>query len=253
MATLTFNDEAEQYLVAILLRLGTSPAKGGAFGLLRPLLRLRRRALAGRGLRPIEVQRPHGARLREDPLCGPELVAPPPRDHQSRSGPVPWAGSQLQPALRGDEAPREARRCLCRLLSAWGLGEPAQGIAPQDGAGPHELLALLGESISRASDGRGVWAAAGIAATVPWYGLRHGTSLYLVGAAAQEGSMGGTLGAQHRTAPVPHGDLRHNLEPGSCGRGGSTRLTTRPGPCRAMTQREQSGDACHESPAQVVR
>ena len=44
VATLTFNDEAEQYLVAIVLRPGTSPAKHGAFGLLRTLLRQLRRA-----------------------------------------------------------------------------------------------------------------------------------------------------------------------------------------------------------------
>ncbi|MDH4209249.1 MAG: IS1380 family transposase [Anaerolineae bacterium] len=44
VATLTFNDEAEQYLVAIVLRPGNSPAKHGAFGLLRTLLRQLRRA-----------------------------------------------------------------------------------------------------------------------------------------------------------------------------------------------------------------
>jgi hypothetical protein len=43
-ATLTFNDEAEQYLVAIVLRPGNSPAKHGAVGLLRTLLRQLRRA-----------------------------------------------------------------------------------------------------------------------------------------------------------------------------------------------------------------
>jgi hypothetical protein len=36
VATLTFNDEAEQYLVVIVLRPGNSPAKHGAFGLLQP-------------------------------------------------------------------------------------------------------------------------------------------------------------------------------------------------------------------------
>ncbi|MBH0200677.1 MAG: IS1380 family transposase [Nitrospira sp.] len=44
VATLTFNDEAEQFLVAIVLRPGNSPAKHGAFGLLRTLLRQLRRA-----------------------------------------------------------------------------------------------------------------------------------------------------------------------------------------------------------------
>jgi Transposase DDE domain group 1 len=44
VATLTFNDEAEPYLVAIVLRPGNSPAKHGAFGLLRTLLRQLRRA-----------------------------------------------------------------------------------------------------------------------------------------------------------------------------------------------------------------
>ena len=47
VATLTFNDEAEQYLVAIVLRPGNSPAKHGAFGLLRTLLRQLRRAFPG--------------------------------------------------------------------------------------------------------------------------------------------------------------------------------------------------------------
>ena len=44
VATLTFNDEAEQYLVAIVLRPGNRPAKHGAFGLLRTLLRQLRQA-----------------------------------------------------------------------------------------------------------------------------------------------------------------------------------------------------------------
>ena len=155
VATLTFNDEAEQYLVAVMLRPGNSPAKHGAFGLLRTLLRQLRqafpgtplrvrvdggfagndwldfleverveycggaglqpaagaagRSLAGRGLRPVQVQRPHGACLRGDPRCGPKLVAPPPRDHQSRSGSAPWAGSQMQSALCRNQSPRDAR------------------------------------------------------------------------------------------------------------------------------------------------
>lgn len=51
MATLTFNDEAEQYLVAIVLRPGNSPAKRGAVGLLRARLRRLRRAFPGAALR----------------------------------------------------------------------------------------------------------------------------------------------------------------------------------------------------------
>jgi hypothetical protein len=51
VATLTFNDEAEQYLVAIVLRPGNSPAKHGAFGLLRTLLRQLRRAFPGTSVR----------------------------------------------------------------------------------------------------------------------------------------------------------------------------------------------------------
>jgi hypothetical protein len=51
VATLTFNDEADQYLVAIVLRPGNSPAKHGAFGLLRTLLRQLRRAFPGTPLR----------------------------------------------------------------------------------------------------------------------------------------------------------------------------------------------------------
>lgn len=51
VATLTFNDEAEQYLVAIVLRPGNSPATRGAFGLLRTLLRRLRRAFPGTALR----------------------------------------------------------------------------------------------------------------------------------------------------------------------------------------------------------
>ena len=50
VATLTFNDEAEQYLVAIVLRPGNSPAKHGAVGLLRTLLRHLRRAFPGAAL-----------------------------------------------------------------------------------------------------------------------------------------------------------------------------------------------------------
>jgi hypothetical protein len=51
VATLTFNDEAEPYLVAIVLRPGNSPAKRGAVGLLRALLRRLRRAFPGARLR----------------------------------------------------------------------------------------------------------------------------------------------------------------------------------------------------------
>jgi hypothetical protein len=51
VATLTFNDEAEQYLVAIVLRPGNSPATRGARGLLRTLGRHLRRAFPGAALR----------------------------------------------------------------------------------------------------------------------------------------------------------------------------------------------------------
>ncbi len=50
VATLTFNDEAEQYLVAIVLRPGNSSAKRGAGGLLRSLVRRLRRAFPGAAL-----------------------------------------------------------------------------------------------------------------------------------------------------------------------------------------------------------
>lgn len=51
VATLTFNDEAEQYLVAAILRPGNSPAKHGAFGLVRGLLRRLRHAFPKAALR----------------------------------------------------------------------------------------------------------------------------------------------------------------------------------------------------------
>jgi hypothetical protein len=51
VATLTFNDEAEHYLVAIVLRPGNSPATRGAHGLLRTLVRHLRRAFPGAPLR----------------------------------------------------------------------------------------------------------------------------------------------------------------------------------------------------------
>ncbi|MDF0676987.1 MAG: IS1380 family transposase [Nitrospira sp.] len=51
VATLTFNDEAEPYLVAIVLRPGNSPATCGAAGLLRTLVRRLRQAFPGAALR----------------------------------------------------------------------------------------------------------------------------------------------------------------------------------------------------------
>jgi hypothetical protein len=51
VATLRFNDEAEQYLVAIVLRPGNSPATRGAYGLLRTLVRRLRQAFPGAMLR----------------------------------------------------------------------------------------------------------------------------------------------------------------------------------------------------------
>lgn len=51
VATLTFDDEAEQYLVAVVLRPGNSPAKRGAVGLVRRLGRRLRRAFPKAALR----------------------------------------------------------------------------------------------------------------------------------------------------------------------------------------------------------
>ena len=51
VATLTFNDETEQYLVAIVLRPGNSPATRGAHGLLRTLVRRLRQAFPTAALR----------------------------------------------------------------------------------------------------------------------------------------------------------------------------------------------------------
>jgi hypothetical protein len=51
VATLTFNAEPTQYLVAAVLRPGTSPAKRGALGLLARLLRRLRAAFPGSSLR----------------------------------------------------------------------------------------------------------------------------------------------------------------------------------------------------------
>lgn len=51
VATLTFNDEAEQYLVAIVLRPGNSPATRGSHGLLRTLVRRLRQAFPTAALR----------------------------------------------------------------------------------------------------------------------------------------------------------------------------------------------------------
>jgi Transposase DDE domain group 1 len=51
VATLTFNAEPTQYLVAAVLRPGTSPAKRGALGLLARLLRRLRAAFPGASLR----------------------------------------------------------------------------------------------------------------------------------------------------------------------------------------------------------
>lgn len=51
MATLTFNDEVEQYLVAVVLRPGTSSARHGAVGLLRTLRHRLRRAFPTATLR----------------------------------------------------------------------------------------------------------------------------------------------------------------------------------------------------------
>ncbi|MGZ8374384.1 MAG: hypothetical protein ACXW4C_02045 [Nitrospira sp.] len=51
--------------------------------------------------------------------------------------------SQMQPALRGDESARDARR---RVWSAWRYGKSAQSIASRTGAESHKLLALLVEA-----------------------------------------------------------------------------------------------------------
>lgn len=51
VATLTFNDEAEQYVVAIVLRPGNSPATRGARGLLRTVVHRLRNACPGAALR----------------------------------------------------------------------------------------------------------------------------------------------------------------------------------------------------------
>ena len=284
VATLTFNDEAEQYLVAIVLRPWTSPAKRGAAGLLRTLLRrLRwgipgndwldcwrragrvcrgagqqpasgtaRRALAGRGLRPLHVQRPDRAVYGET-LSAAKPVAPPPRAHQRRSGPAPGTGSPLQSALRGDQSCRGPSDGIRHRLPARGDGEPAHGMASRAGDGPHEWLAVLGQSVPGVADGDGLCPAAGVAATGPRHGLRSRAGVHAAGAAAQAGRVGRTLGAPHRVAPAPHSTLGHDLATGSHGRGRGTRLTTHPGSCRTVAQRDQTGDVCPKSSAQGVQ
>jgi hypothetical protein len=51
VATVTFNDEPRQYAVAAVLRPGNAPAKRGAIGLLRRLIRQLRKAFSGAVLR----------------------------------------------------------------------------------------------------------------------------------------------------------------------------------------------------------
>ena len=85
----------------------------------------------------------------------------------------------------------------------------------------------------------------------------HGTACaraqvsHAAGAAAQTGRVGRALGAPHRVAPTPHGPLGHDLAPGGRGRRRGTRLTAHPGSYRTVAQRDQTGDVCRESPAQV--
>ena len=250
VATLTFNDEAEQYLVAIVLRPGNSPAKQGAVGLVRALLRRLRRAFPGTPLRVrvdggfagndwldvLEAEQveyvvglANNPRLEqragrllgeayglskysgrtehvygETLYAAQDLVASSASPHQGRGGAAAGARPEMQSALCGHQSDGRPCHGVCGLLSAGGHGESAQGVARWAGAGPNELLAVLGQSVPRAADGHGLRAAAGVAAAGRRHRLRPCAGVHVAGAAAQDWPCGSNArcGASCCTCPA---------------------------------------------------
>ena len=157
LACLTFDDEAEQYLCAAVLRPGNVPATRGARGLLCRLLALVRLAFPEARVRPERGERPDRTRLHRRAVCG-RLVGPRAPDHcQSGSRPARRPRAAGQSAIRRDESatdaavPVRADR-LCPRRHRASDQRTARG--PADRA--DELLSVLGEPTARLPHRRGL-------------------------------------------------------------------------------------------------
>src|SRR3989454_1103448 len=163
VATVMFNTEPMQHVVAAVLRPGTGAATRGVRGLLR------RRVSKLRTLFP-------NARLR--------VRADARFAEAKRLAFLDAAGGGLHASV----------------LRAWRHGEPAQGTAAGAGHGPHELLPLRRQPASAVVLPRGLRPVPGLAGLRPRRGRRPGAGLDAARALAEGRRMDRALGATHRAA-----------------------------------------------------
>src|SRR6266436_3674434 len=208
VATVMFNTEPMQHVVAAVLRPGTGAATRGVRGLLRrlfsklrtlfPNARLRGRAAAGFAEGKLLAFRDAGWRdaLRGAPL-GPQAA----HHHESRGALPSRPVAQGQSAVSGHEPAASAGDGLhAAVLRAWRHGEPAQGTAAGAGHGPHELLPLCRQPASAVVLPRGLRPVPGLAGLRPRRGRRPGAGLDAARALAEGRRMDRALGATHRAA-----------------------------------------------------
>jgi hypothetical protein len=227
---LTFNEEAEQYLVAAVLRRGNATASVGALGILRRLIA---RVSDAFPKAKIRVRLDGGFASPEvlDFLdCEPKveyLVNMAANAVLKRKAEAAMKRARRASEISGQTehfygecryATRKTwpwkRRALCRhqlktesavdlredLLSAGRRRKPDQGAARRHADRPDQLLELLGEHISGATDGGGVCADARDAPALVPHSTRPGASLDHARAFSKTRSPSHRLGASHRAA-----------------------------------------------------
>lgn len=182
LAFLTFEDEADQYLCAAVLRPGNAATATGARDLLKRLIVLLREAFPGVRVRVrLDGGFAHPTLLanldtwrveRRDGLRGALVGDASSRHHQGRGRAPGGARSARQRALRHYQSPPDAAVDLrARVLWAGRDREPHQRtpLRPRDRS--HQLLALLGQPAAGAAYRRGLRPDAGAAAPRRPYSL----------------------------------------------------------------------------------
>src|SRR5207247_1982123 len=176
IATMTFDTEPLQPIVAALLRPGTGAHAGAGHG---------------------------GDRhaVRRDALRRPALGSQAAHHHEGRGALLSRPVAQGQSAVSGDEPAAPAGDGLhTALLRPRRYGESAQGAAAKPGPGPDQLLALHRQPAPRASLRRGLRPVPDAAGLRARHCARVGSGVDAARTTGEDRGLGGALGAAHRVA-----------------------------------------------------